>query len=442
MHHKQRGGDLLDAGGFGCVFNNPALKGVGKPRDHSAVSKLMIKKYALEEHAIITKVKSKLSALGPAALSDYFVLDVTVCVPDKLTEDDLDGVNKCEPLNRRGILRKNINSKLDQLRLLLMPYGGVPVKNHLDALGETLTSRHIVAVGDALVELLQKGIVPMNRANVYHLDIKESNILIQSAVGAGAGGAPQSTGAVSARIIDWGVSVVDYLPDGPRKNDMMKYWANRPYQFNTPIAVILFSDEFGKAYRTYLADAPKAPMTPQARRASLGTFVATNIREWFADSHYDAINEIMGILFAGNDTVGPPSGASRYPYTAAQAKAVSGLVSNADAAAMKLEREYTLPIITHHLVEILIEFTDDSSRAISGVQYLNDVYLQIVDVYGLVMSYLPIIEILRDNFDELSSLERKLFDSLVQIFSDYLFEPILRPYDLAELVNDLGAILD
>ena len=91
------GGNALTSGGFGCFFK-PALKckntklnsgfGSGTGSESSLVTKLMTKKYALDEYKQIQRFKSILEHIPN--YQNYFLVDgFSKCKPAELTVDDL-----------------------------------------------------------------------------------------------------------------------------------------------------------------------------------------------------------------------------------------------------------------------------------------------------------------------------------------------------------------
>ena len=71
------------------------------------------------------------------------------------------------------------------------------------------------------------------------------------------------------------------------------------------------------------------------------------------------------------------------------------------------------------------------------MDYFNNVFLKNIDVWGLIMTYYPIINILHENFSKLDKLELKLFNKLKYIFIHYLFETATEPIQVSNLVEDL-----
>lgn len=202
----RKGGKAIGNGGFACVFY-PALKcksgnengnengaGTGVPR----ISKLMKSKYAKEEYNTILEIRRRL--LNIPDMSRYFVLDnVQMCSPQELSEEDLKQyTQKCKPLIKMSITKKNINKPEVNSKLLAIqePFGGVDVETFLTH----NVFQHpflVVYLVDSLLELFEKGVMAIHDNQIYHCDIKDSNILVQF-----------ENGKVVTRLIDWGISVV------------------------------------------------------------------------------------------------------------------------------------------------------------------------------------------------------------------------------------------
>ena len=231
--NNKKGGEAIASGGFGCVFS-PALKCKNRKRNNKNISKLMIKKHALHEYNEIVNLRKKIHTV-PNYKNYFLINDLHLCEPEKLSSDDLKNFGKkCKALPKDNINAKNVNNSLDKLNILNMPYGGLPVD---DFVQNGVTYLDLIELNNALIKLLNNGILPMNEKNIYHSDIKDSNILVEK----------QDT--IKARLIDWGLSE-EYVPfkDSPFPNN----WRNRPLQFNIPFSIIIFSEDFVNKYTEYL----------------------------------------------------------------------------------------------------------------------------------------------------------------------------------------------
>jgi serine/threonine protein kinase len=395
-----KGGKVLASGGFGCVFS-PALKCEDtKPREKDGVSKLMTSEHAVEEYEEITSIKNKLDSIKN--YEDYFLLkDITLCSPAKLTQTDLTAFDaKCSALKKTNITKKNINDNIQKLMTLNMPNGGIPVDDYIN---EAPDFRRFLPLHNHLVKLLKKGIVPMNEKHVYHCDIKDSNVLVK--------GDPTS---LKTRLIDWGLST-EYNPVGT--SPFPKTWRNRPLQFNVPFSVIIFSDSFVEKYTKYITDGGST------EEVQLKPFVVDYVISWMKErgaGHYKFINEIM---FALNS------------HTIES-------VSEKDLPKV-VETQFTMPYIVDYIVDVLVHFTrfKDDGR-IDLREYLNTVFIKIVDIWGFISIYVPLVELLSNNYARLTENEMQVFQHLQFIFNEYLYGPRHEPIDLKTLYSDLKALGD
>lgn len=395
IYRNSKGGKSIASGGYGCVFD-PVLKCKGtKNRDKNKISKLMTEKHAVQEYEEIIKIKEILDSVEN--YKDYFLIyDVTLCKPDKLTVSDLKSYNnKCSALPKDNINKTNINSKLDELMSLNLPNGGLPVDDYLYNNGsyEKLYNTHI-----KLVKLLKNGIIPMNKKNIYHSDIKDSNILIDD-----------SGKELKARLIDWGLSV-EYLSD--ETSTFPKNWRNRPFQFNVPFSIIIFTDEFYKKYTEYLKNGGKID------EISLRPFVIDYINFWMKErgaGHYKFINEIMFMLF--NHNFSSISEKNRPAY---------------------IESEITMPFIIDYIINVLVHYTKfKSDGSLSLREYLNEVFVKIVDIWGFINVYYPYLEMMSNNYFNLKLDELNIYKKLEFIFNNYLYTPRHNPIDTNELFDEL-----
>ena len=203
MGSNKKGGEVLASGGFGCVFS-PALKCDGtNKRTKNTISKLMTEKHAMQEYNEILSIKSKLHDIPEYAR--YFMVDgASVCKPNKLTRKDLSNFHKkCTALPKHNITAININRSLDELLSLNMPYGGIPVDDFIyqvESFGE------LIELNDSLKRLLLHGIIPMNERNVYHSDVKDSNVLVNY---------HSDENELDSKLIDWGLSVAPRVGPSP-----------------------------------------------------------------------------------------------------------------------------------------------------------------------------------------------------------------------------------
>jgi serine/threonine protein kinase len=395
--HKQkykRGGKVIASGGFGCVFS-PALKCEGSTsRGKNRISKLLTKKHALDEYNEIQKFKKKLDKIQN--YQNYFLIDdFDICKPAKLNKSDLVSFKtKCSALPKDKITQENINTSLDKVFALNMPNGGLPID---DFLLKNNSYKNIVKLNNTLIKLLNNGIIPMNKNNIYHCDIKDSNILIDN------------SSNLKARLIDWGLST-EYVANIDQP--FPKTWRNRPFQFNVPFSIIIFSDLFFDKYSKYIKEGGK--INPE----SLKPFIIEYIYLWLKErgsGHYSYINNIMFMLFSNElDDI------------------------DKNSKEKLIESEFTLPYIYNYIIEVLINFTNFREDGTLNFRiYLDTVFIKIVDIWGFIISYISIFAALFENYEKLNEMEMELFESLKLIFIKYLYSPRITPINETELTNEL-----
>ena len=88
---SKNGGEAIASGGFGCIFK-PAIKCKNKNYRFDGISKMSIKEYGTQEMDEIKKIKTKLDKIKN--YKKYFILDIKLCYPDKLTKEDLINFDK------------------------------------------------------------------------------------------------------------------------------------------------------------------------------------------------------------------------------------------------------------------------------------------------------------------------------------------------------------
>ena len=398
-----KGGKVIASGGFGCVFD-PPLRCKGKQREKNKVSKLMIERHVLSEFNEIEQFKKVLRKIPN--YSNYFLVDdFSICDPEKLDSEDLINFKKkCSALPKKEITEKNINSNLDKLLILNMPHGGMPIDDFIYNIKDY---KELVALNNHLIDLLNHGIIPMNKNNIYHTDVKDSNILI-------------SSDKLRTRLIDWGLTT-EYVPNIDA--EFPKKWKNRSIQFNVPFSLIIFTDAFLEQYTKYLKDIKHDKKSNS--RDNLKLFVKKYVDTWLKErgqGHFKYVNKIFYLLFIHD---------VKKDFSDKNMKADLDLI----------EKDYTMPYIINYITEILVHFTKFRKNGDIDLRvYLDTVFIKILDIWGLILCYLPILDILFDNYDTLTETEMKLFNIIKHIILKYLYEPRITPIDINELSHDLKSI--
>jgi len=385
-----KGGKVIGSGGFGCVFK-PAIKCKGQKRTENDITKLLKIKYAKGEYKGIQKYKEMLDSIPN--YRDYFLVDgFSICEPDKLDEEDLQKFDKkCSALKKMKITSSNVNESLDKLRSLNMPYGGIDVGDYVER--TRMNYKKMREMNISLVELLKKGILPMNERGIYHCDVKDSNILVQENNG----------GGVNTRLIDWGLSTTF-----KERNSIPKPLIKRPFQFNVPFSIILFNDTFTKMHAEFLRK-HKEPTYFETRE-----FVINYVVTWINErgpGHLKSLNNIFKAFFE------------------------RGLINIEKQFKEDLiEFEYTFYFIFEYISYVLFKFTRDGK--FNKMEYFSQVFLKNLDVWGLTMSYLPILEYLENYYDDLCDCELEIIDKIKEIIL-YAIECSYVPINVDKIVAKL-----
>jgi len=323
------GGKVIASGGYGCIFK-PALKcKTQKNSLRGQITKLMKTKYAQKEYDDVIRFRAILSHI-PNYDNYFLVDDFTLCEPKPLSQDDLKKYDKkCKALKKIDITSNNINQSLGKILALNMPNGGINVGNFID---KQRGSQSIINLNNSLIDLLLKGIVPMNGLHIYHCDVKASNVLVDS----------KNASKLITRLIDWGLSTTynnePFIP---------KILCRRPFQYNVPFSIVLFNNVFIDEYNDFITRREGKPTVPQIRE-----FVVHYISKWInirGSGHLKTINKQMDKL---------------------------GLLTN------------------HYIIEYLTKILDSYtySNKFHLYEYFTKVFIKNIDIWGFTMIYMPLVD--------------------------------------------------
>ena len=397
INENKFGGRVIASGGFGCVFS-PSLKCKGKRREKNKISKVMTKKHAIAEYNEIINIRKKLNKIPN--YSNFFLVDnFDICELEKIPSRDLENFKKkCSALPKDDIDKNSINNSLNKIMALNMPNGGIPVDDYIYDNG---SFEKLISLNKSLINLLNNGIIPMNRHNIYHSDIKDSNILVKN-----------NNDKIETKLIDWGLSV-EYIPNIEQK--FPKPWRNRPLQFNIPFSVIIFTDTFVEKYTKYINDGGKTTYE------SLKPFVIDYFYMWIKKrgaGHYKFINSIMFMLFSNE---------------------LQNIEQ--DVKIKMVETQYTIITIVNYIVDVLIHFTKFRKNGTLNLRYyLDNVFIKNIDIWGFIMSYYTIIELLYNNYKNLNKQQMLIFNHLKNIIINYCYKSSTRPININELSKDLQTL--
>ena len=407
MMNLIKGGDILASGGFGCVFK-PALRCKNSIRHvgNNTVSKLMTAKHATDEYNQIQSFKQVLDHI-PNYKKYFLVDDFSLCQPEELKSEDLQLFDKkCKALVKRKFTRKNINQSLDKVLAINMPDGGVDIKGYLKRIREHHNNNNnnnnnqintaYIQLNNSLIDLLINGIIPMNKLNLYHCDVKNGNILVKENNG------------LECRLIDWGLSV-----HHTNNNGIPHRLYRRPFQYNVPFSVILFNKDFTRRYAEFMVTLDKE--NKKLDMFYLKEFVTNYIFAWNkirGIGHLKIINSIIQKL-------------TRHDLTEIKKEKIKKHV---------MEYNFTYGYIVDYISSILLKFTVDGEFKL--LNYFNSVFLKTIDIWGLVMNYLIFLNDFGD-YDDLNQSQIEFIDKIKYIVIHYLFESPTKVIDVNKLVKEL-----
>lgn len=412
----KNGGKVINSGGFGCIFLPEIIcKNKSKQNKTKKISKMMLNRHASEEYEQIMKIKEIIKAIPK--YGDFFVIkNINICKINKLTKEDLQNYDeKCSALQKYNITKKNINKSLNKISIVNIPYAGISIDKYIE---NNFSIIKVMKLNNLLINLFKKAVIPMNNLGVYHSDIKSSNILINDS-------------EQKVRFIDWGLTLVHpkkYFDKIPSK------WRNRPFQFNVPFEVVLFTDDFVSQMNSFIS-AHDNINNKNKEDNRIFKFVNEYIYYWLNDrgkGHLNYIHnilEMLGIIKKSENDLKLDSETKAYTKTKKQ------YIKNFE------KYKETIDYITHYIVYILANFTEfDDNGSFSMINYINKVYKNNVDIWGFLITYIPIIEVMYENKSVLNSFHEILYYSLQKILIKYLYTPKIEMYDNKAIIKELKLI--
>ena len=377
------GGKAIDSGGFGCIFL-PSLKCKNsiESSNNNFISKLMLNNDSDNEYNLIQKFEKKLKSIPN--YKNYFLLgDFQLCHPSQLTSDDLINYDsKCNTLIEEGITSSNINSKLNKIKTINMPYGGINIKKIIK---DNFNSSNLIKLNNSLINLLQNGIIPMNQRDVYHGDLKSSNMLANKL----------SNGNIEVKIIDWGLSFIN-----ENVQEIPKY-IKRPIQFNLPVSVVVFNNSFDDKLSEFISKNPNWSMKNSK------IFTATFLNDYIKSRD----NSHLSILLE----------------TINEFNSLTNILS-------KQFNKNPTNYILDYVSEVVYKYTING--VFNKLAYLNQVYLKNIDIWGFLTTYLDFYDIVNNN-KKLNSQDKVFLGKIKKIFMETLFLNSITPINVSNLINKL-----
>ena len=362
------GGEAIAAGGFGCVFR-PALKCKEKTHRTDGVSKLMKKKYAIEEEKELKKFLPVLKKIPN--YKDYFLVDgISICSPSDLTTDDKKNFYICSNLG--SITSANVNEKLDELKILNLPDGGIDLTTFLD---QQINISELIKVNDNMINLLDNGISEMNDLFLIHNDLKADNIMIHK-------------NNLLPKIIDWGLSSYAYFPN----NNLV-----RPIQFNLPFSCII----------------------PEDKLQDLVIFQAKPNEQDLLETNRSDLCKAYSLLKIFRDGI-----TGHYHYLKSY---IIPLINKT------LNKKYDIDtLIQNYIYETVLAFSAiiDNKLIFRTKDYIKQIYRFNADRWGFIMAYLPYLSknlqlISNKSYSELVNKKTEIKKIVALLIEDALTTPTL-----------------
>lgn len=345
---SKNGGKAIDSGGYGCIFY-PQLTCKNKKHRKNYVSKLMLKKDGQTESANIQNIKKILQTI-PNAKDKYLIASTFDCIPDNLSSSDLVNYQKqCKSLQKNNITANNINQNLNKLMAINMPYAGKRLDTWLTE--SPMTSEKMVYFNKQIVYLLKKVIIPMNKKNVLHNDLKDDNIMIHQGRNI---------------VIDWGLATLQNDASIP---DLIK---ERPLQFNVPFSCLLFHNKFESKYIQFLKEQNKEDniiLAPFNIRMFLLNEYFRKQEEYYGQS--EANTSLYNILY----------------YDVNKDKKHYFVDKGYDDEKMVIEFTTYLNLVIEYIIPILQQYSDLKQNKVELYKYFNEIYKYNSDIWGLLSCY-------------------------------------------------------
>lgn len=393
----KKAGEVIAAGGFGCILR-PQLhcEKDDSKYNYNGISKLMTKKYADEEMAEITKIKKIVKEIPNS--NRYFLLDdVNICKPKSLSiKDKKNYRTKCKNLNKKYINSRNINNKLNLLKIINMPYAGIDIDkfwlkwHYIKNIKEK--NQIFNETNNTLIDLLKNGIMEINRKDYFHSDIKGSNILITQIK-------HNNKYNTNVKLIDWGLS------EKYDNKNVLDTLINKPIQYNLPFSSMLFSkytNELIESFHTKFIEPNKNHNLGKYDIMKINAYnIYNKVIEHIGEGHINFINYMLNSIYK-------------------------------DYINKVHLKKYTKNIILNYLTEILYHYVDSNNK-FDQDKYFKEVYSKNIDIWGFLMCYLDIPLKTKNPWNNMLS------SKILSILINYCFnkEYSVKPIPIDTLIDEL-----
>ena len=385
------GGKPIASGGFGCIFY-PALSCNNEKGKKGYVSKLMLKDKANEEYYISKMIYDELKNIKQ--FKKYYSIDnQEPCTPTIISTKDLVNFNEeCNNLLKYDINKSNINSNLDKLSIINMPYEGKDYDKWIRIKYKKINMKHMIRFHNEIIHCIKKAIIPMNNNTIYHMDIKDSNLMYKNN---------------RFKIIDWGLAA----KMEKNSNKIPTIIKSRPLQFNLPYSVLLLNDSFDTFLLKYVERIQNKTIDNinfyNIGREYYNYFISKN-----SNGHIKFLTHIYDIIHPG---------------------------ANKDLVQKKV-----LNIIVIYITNVLREYIKIKNDKImfDKMNFVKNIYLHNADIFGLLTVLYNYFEL-----NVFSNIKNKRIrynykNAMINIVDEYLFSPkfAIKKIQLDELENKFKKI--
>ena len=399
-------GKAIAAGGYGCVFRPPL-----KCADDQAlidsrpyVTKLMSKHLAWDEMREVNTFLPSIKTIPN--YKNYFLLDGIFLSDtfDPLSDEDkVDFDIKCANFQHADITADNVNDRLDELAAIYIPDGGKTVSSIMKISARFHKNAKIREefgfVVKGLIKTLTGAILPLNKKNIIHNDLKGGNMLFDDDV---------LTTVPNIKLIDWGLAM----------KISKDYNINRivPLQYNAPFSIILLTTE-----TEFLVDdlAPRRIINNEINSIDIKTIAY----ELISNSQQDNEGHMPFIMAIFDKIVASPW--------------------NTDGSSIK--ESFVLEYITDVLSNFvrLVKKEGHTYYTFDKSKYFNEVYRHNCDIYGMLSCFVDYIMSVPSKVYLESAISQKITAILYKYCYSTEYASKRIPikallYDLNELVSITG----
>lgn len=395
------GGEVISSGGYGCIFR-PSLKcksntNLKSENNNKYISKLLFNKHAEEEISEINRIKPIIIKIPDN--DKYFLLkDINYCQPDSLSKSDLNNIEKCDKFfEKNNFDKNNLNNELDKFTIINFPYGGMDLEKYIYS--DKFNISNFKNINNSLINILNNALLPMNKLNLIHMDLKDQNMLYQNN---------------NLKIIDWGLSFIKTNKNFEyNKENFNNNLYRRPLQFNLPYSILLLNNDFWKEfvnYFNYYNIIEKQEINTAFFRKILKQILYNFFESIKYGHNLDLTNNIIPLFY--ND-------------------------ENLDNDSKKFNK--FIDIFTKIYTSIFDKYFDIKNKKFQINEYIENIYLYNCDIFGLISVYISIYEKLNKENTKNVDLTK-----LRSIIKKYMFEEkfYIEPYNIEELNQDLKELND